>query len=269
MRMCNKFVATNLLLFISWIVVMESCRPSTKEVPVETVDTIAVDKEQFNEEAYMQEVTAKRLAARNIALAHIQEDQFFMKTDSFEISIKNHFNRHVKTVKAITLHYFDRYTDIYQIAGDTISTLLEAESTCTYADTIFDVNDDGLADLLIYHSSLNGCCRREIFDTYLQKPDGTFNEMIELMNPVFSPKEKVIRGLAYGHDHTLYKFKWKGFTLDTIEYIHPPTDTAATYVIRTNKYDDLTKGDTLPTLPKEYLHLIQNLNTFTESLNND
>ncbi len=40
------------------------------------------------------------------------------------------------------------------------------------------------------------------------------------MNPIFYPKEKVIRGMEYGSDAPLYKYRWNNLKIDTVEYIH-------------------------------------------------
>jgi hypothetical protein len=41
------------------------------------------------------------------------------------------------------------------------------------------------------------------------------------MNPTFSPKEKIIRGICYGQagDTEMYKYKWRGRHIDTLEFI--------------------------------------------------
>ena len=43
-----------------------------------------------------------------------------------------------------------------------------------------------------------------------------------IINPTFSPKEKIIRGVGYGHpgETEMYKYKWNGNTIDTMEYVY-------------------------------------------------
>ncbi len=53
-----------------------------------------------------------------------------------------------------------------------------------------------------------------------------FSKNFEFINPTFSPKEKIIRGICYGHPSKteMYKYKWNGETIDTLEYISYETD---------------------------------------------
>ena len=44
------------------------------------------------------------------------------------------------------------------------------------------------------------------------------------INPTFSTKEKLIRGVQYGYLAALSKYKWNGLKVDTLEFItvtHP------------------------------------------------
>ena len=40
----------------------------------------------------------------------------------------------------------------------------------------------------------------------------TISNNFEFINPTFSPKEKIIRGVCYGHpsETEMYKYKWNG-----------------------------------------------------------
>jgi hypothetical protein len=99
------------------------------------------------------------------------------------------------------------------------------ESNLTYVnDTIQDVNGDGQKDFLVNWYGNNGCCLKNFYIVYLLHADnGTFSQNYEFINPTFSAKEKVIRGVRYGQpgETELYKFKWNGLKVDTVEYIYP------------------------------------------------
>ena len=48
-----------------------------------------------------------------------------------------------------------------------------------------------------------------------------FSENFEFVNPTFSTKEKIIRGVCYGHpgETEMYKYEWNGEKVDTLEYV--------------------------------------------------
>jgi len=89
-------------------------------------------------------------------------------------------------------------------------------------DTIRDINGDGLNDFVVNWYGATGCCLKAFSDIYLLRQDkNTFSESFEFINPTFSPKEKIIRGVCYGHpgETEMYKYKWKDESIDTLEYI--------------------------------------------------
>jgi hypothetical protein len=61
----------------------------------------------------------------------------------------------------------------------------------TFLDyTITDVNGDHLKDFLIHWYPSSGCCRRDIYDVYLNRSDGKFTKNYEFINPTFSAHKK-------------------------------------------------------------------------------
>lgn len=89
-------------------------------------------------------------------------------------------------------------------------------------DTIRDINGDGYYDFVVNWYGVTGCCLKAFSNVYLLRPgQGTFSNSVEFINPTFSPKEKMIRGVCYGHpgQTELYKFKWNGEQTDTLEYV--------------------------------------------------
>jgi hypothetical protein len=123
-------------------------------------------------------------------------------------------------------------------------------------DSIKDVNGDHEKDFLIHWYPSSGCCRRDIYDVYLyQKDKGDFTEKYEFINPTFAPSEKIIRGIGYGQpgDVELYKYKWNGLKIDTVEFIRPDTMKQKYHVyLHWGDYDNQKEGKFVVTVPKEF-----------------
>ena len=84
------------------------------------------------------------------------------------------------------------------------------------------------------------------------------------INPTFSPSEKLIRGIDYGQpgEVPLYKFKWVGYKVDTIEYILPDTTKERYHVFKHwRDFDNPKAGRFLTSVPKEY-HKIESYDWF-------
>jgi len=116
------------------------------------------------------------------------------------------------------------YIDIYSRIGAKFEKVVSHEQwRLTYVgDTIRDINGDGLKDFVVNGYGSNGCCLKAFSDVYLLRPDKkTFSESFEFINPTFSPGEKIIRGICYGHpgETEMYKYKWNGEQIDTVEYV--------------------------------------------------
>lgn len=93
------------------------------------------------------------------------------------------------------------YLDLYKIVDDKTEKIIEREQGgMTYIrDTIFDVNGDGHKDFLVHWYPSSGCCRRNVYNVYLNQPDkGKFTQDYQFINATFSAKEKIIRGVEYG-----------------------------------------------------------------------
>lgn len=142
-----------------------------------------------------------------------------------ELSLDHHFS---KTYQHLIVRRYapnNFHLDIY-VKKDTIFEKVLSEKQwkmCFINDTIQDINGDGFKDVVIVWSALGGCCLRESNNIYLLENNKyTFSDMVELINPTFSPKEKIVRGLCYGSpgETEMYKYKWNDNKIDTIEYVY-------------------------------------------------
>lgn len=134
------------------------------------------------------------------------------------------------------------------------------------SDSIFDVNGDGKKDFVSYWYGKNGCCLKGFALVNLYRPRSiTFTGAFDFINPTFYPSERIIRGITYGHpgDNDLYKYRWRGERLDTVEYISFQRDTqfkATSQLIR-KRYPNIRNAEKLSSLPSEY-RSIENLSWF-------
>jgi len=125
---------------------------------------------------------------------------------------------------------------------------------------IKDLDGDGFVDYFIHWYPSSGCCRRNVYDVYrYQAETNKFAKGIQFINPTFFAKEHLVRGVTYGHagEVPLYKYKWNGRKLDTIEYIYP-ADTIKEKFYRVKRFGDKNdpkKRETLNAVPKEYRKL--------------
>ncbi len=162
-----------------------------------------------------------------------------------------YYNSIEKSDSLQTLLYFDGYHNTYQ------------------GDTIRDINGDNKKDFIIESYPMSGCCLAELRDVYLFQNKTKFTEKYDFINPTFYPKEKVIRGLTYGWNPLLYKYKWNGLKIDTLEHISPNiADTTRRTFFKTKKWEDPSdmknvKKTKLNSIPKEY-HSIENFDVFEE-----
>lgn len=153
------------------------------------------------------------------------------------------------------------FLNIFKIKGNTIIPVVKHEEweLTHVTDSIADVNGDGLQDLMVNWYGSSGCCLKNFYDVFLSKPDGSFTEGYNFANPTFSAKERIVRGVGYGHpgEVELYKFRWKGYKLDTVEYIFPYPKNPIRFV----KTKSLVSRDTekdwkiLDEVPNEYKNI--------------
>ena len=167
-----------------------------------------------------------------IATQNISKESFHDKYDvmpdsipvKVEISLDYHFtkaNPHliIRRNEPSTI-----YIDIYSKKESKFKRVVSHEQwTMEYInDTVRDINGDGLNDFVVNWYGSTGCCLKAFSNIYLLRPDkNNFSNNLKFINPTFSPKEKIIRGVCYGHpgETEMYKYKWNAEKVDTIEYV--------------------------------------------------
>jgi hypothetical protein len=183
-----------------------------------------------------------------------------------EITFNNIFERKRKHLLILRIAPAEVYVDIFLLENkETFKPLLsKRQSGMTYVDdSIRDVDGDRYEDFLIHWYPSSGCCLAEMYNVYLYQPQtGGFAKDFEFINPTFFPHKKLILGLEYGHigETGLYKYKWNGAQVDTIEFIYPAFNQKSV-LVKTIKpeYRPTTKdGVVLKRLPDEYKKMDSN-----------
>lgn len=171
------------------------------------------------------------------------------------------------------------YIDIFSKTGKQFQKVLSHEQwKLEYTgDTIRDINGDGLKDFVVKWYGSTGCCLKAFSNVYLQRADKkTFSNSFKFINPTFSPKEQVIRGVCYGHpgETEMYKYKWNNETVDTLEYIYFEKNakgkkTGKLIVSNNRPFSDNHKIlKRLSYMPAEY-KIIEGYDWFTDNIDNN
>lgn len=195
--------------------------------------------------------------ALKIANKQKEKEKFIIETDTLNIRYGHIFSSSVKHLIISRDFPYGIKSDIYKLQDNNFVKVCSKEMAplAYIGDTIQDVNGDGRLDYLFHWYPMSGCCERDIYDVFLQMSNGNFLSEMEFINPNFSLKEKIIRGRCYGHRAPLYKYKWVGYKVDTIEYIYFPDSTNGNRYIRRKKEDENEKGVIIKQLPTEYKNI--------------
>lgn len=165
---------------------------------------------------------------------------------------------------SVRIHIFVKSGDIWE------PVLSHSQWELEYVnDTTMDVNGDGRKDFVVNWYGSSGCCLKGFSIVYLLRDNmKSFSRQFEFINPTFSPKEHIVRGVNYGHpgETSMYKYRWSGERIDTIEYVSYQTDKGGK---KTGKVELRDAGDrvikVLPSVPREY-RKINGYNWFTGNL---
>lgn len=156
---------------------------------------------------------------------------------------------------------------VYRVNNSQFNLLFTHEqSALSYTDDrISDINGDGLNDFIVNWYGESGCCLKAFSEVYLSNEKfDRFSERFTFINPTFSPKEKLIRGVCYGHpgETEMYKFKWNREQVDTIAYISFEKNSAGQ---KTGRFIESPRRDwedsappryrILSAVPDEYTHI--------------
>lgn len=275
----------NPLLLTLLLAVLFSCGQTNQDKKKRTALKDTVQAKSLKEEQLerRKSIDAQE-KADSLALAKVLNEALKIATENI---VKAKFNKsydviidsgHVVNVKMNSDYFFSKnqphlmirrsdrsgvFIDIYSKKGNQYERLLaHQEHINSYvSDTIRDINGDGLRDFVVNIYGSTGCCLKAFSYVYLIRQDQeSFSKQIEFINPTFSPKEKLIRGVCYGHpgETELYKYQWKGEGVDTVEFVYyekNSKDQKTGLVISSNvrPYD---KGEKfrkrLKSVPKEY-----------------
>ena len=225
----------------------------------EMAQDYTISKEQLEEERRQQildSINFDRTLRLGLRIANKKKDKnkFTLQSDSLTIRYGYLFTPNEKHLIIRRTFPIAVQTDIYKLQNNEFVNVCSKEMhpMAFIDDTIQDVNGDKLGDYLFHWYPMSGCCERNIYDVFLLKDNGDFTNEIEFINPIFSAKEKVIRGRRYGHEAPLYKFKWNGFKIDTIEFVYFPSDMKNGKYIKRKHENVNEKGEVLKKLPEEY-----------------
>lgn len=216
-----------------------------KDVGVLTTDTLqaSIDKKEkghlaqrraIEDQDYADSLRLEKVLqdALKIAYQNIDKNKFIEKYEvspdnipvGVEINLGYHFT---KTTPHLIIRRNEPgaiYIDIYSKRDSKFEKVISHEQwALTYlSDTIRDINGDGLNDFVVNGYGTSGCCLKAFSNVYLLRQDKkAFSENFEFINPTFSPKEKMIRGVCYGHpgETEMYKYKWEKEKVDTLEFV--------------------------------------------------
>ncbi len=274
------------ILTLGLLTTFVSCgQPNDREnIAVITTDTLQTGfnkneqerlekRRKIEEKDYADSIRLDKILqdALEIANQNIKSERYIKKyivsTDSIPVSIEINLDYHfTKASTHLIIRRIDPsaiYIDIYTKNENTFEKVLSHKQwSMEYLnDTIRDINGDGLNDFVVNCNGFNGCCLKVFNTIYLLRADKKeFSKKITFMNPTFAPKEKMIRGVCYGHlgETEMYKYKWNGEKVDTLEYVFYEKDnkgvkTGRIVISKNLHYGDKSKTlEVLNSVPKEF-----------------
>ncbi len=241
---------------IFWMIILLSCNPEIKNnlhegnydsLTTRYGDSIVIKEQAEAERKRKKMEMEKQLdqdsadmetalgSALNVAALHIKDKRFainfeYISGDSvmpilINIEIGSFFSDKRKYLIIHREGVSDIGIDIYLEGKTGFKKLLNySRWKMEYLnDTIQDVNGDGFKDYIVNWYGSNGCCLKSFSDVMIfNRVNGSLYGPIIFINPTFSPEEKIVRGVKYGHAGytSMYKYSWAGDHLDTLEHIY-------------------------------------------------
>ncbi len=212
------------------VVITDTLQTSIDEKEKERIERRKqIEEQEFADSIRLDKVLQDALITAN---KNYNKDQFIanyeVSIDSIpirvELNLDYHFSRTHPHLIVRRNEPTATYLDIYRKGENKFEKVIAHEQwLLTYVnDTIRDINGDGLNDFVVNWYGSSGCCLKAFSNVYLLREDKkAFSPNFEFINPTFSPKEKIIRGVCYGQptETEMYKYKWNGEKVDTIEYV--------------------------------------------------
>ncbi|MCG2612822.1 hypothetical protein LZZ85_00975 [Terrimonas sp. NA20] len=268
--------AQNIILLIAMLFLSGSCRlssekekeftsvkiPSSEKIAQAANDSIALAKDSLRIDSALN--AALQLAQQNNQEAYT-DSLFFVYDSSTVLQLHLSVGRFFSS-KFRHMHVRIRYNGT---VGNTIHNVYRLDEKKpahvlssihwdleSPADSIGDINGDGFKDLSLCWYGVTGCCMRHTYDVYVYNPsDGSFQDAQYFLSPSFSPVEKAVRGVGYGHpgETDLYKYIWVGPTANLVEKIIPDKTHKDQYLRKIFKSGKLLlREEKMRKLPKEY-----------------
>lgn len=231
---------------------------------------ITREKKEYELDSFRHQIILKKainLLKGNIAKSFFSKNYLIKNNlsrwENLELVSGNLFEKNRKHVLLRTKLPIYNFIDIFEYSNNRFINRIsiKVENLVYNGDTITDVNGDNIKDFVYHIYPSSGCCLRDVQYVYLNNTKkNSFSEPYEFMNPTFDTKEKIIRGVYYGHSGYvgLYKYKWKGLQIDTLETIHHEIMEEAkvqTYEVYNYKTKVHMKNKKIHELPKDYLEI--------------
>ncbi|MBA4849547.1 XAC2610-related protein [Emticicia sp. BO119] len=226
------------------------------------------EDEEISDSLHLNNILQKALSIAQKNSSQINfTGEFETKSDTFglvrtRLSIGYFFSKRYKHLIVNRENPGGDRINIYHLNSKKVQTVLfYIQSERSYVkDILQDVNGDGYKDFVVDLYGKTGCCLKTFNEVYLYLPEtGRFSGRFEFINPTYSPKEKVIRGVGYGQpgETEMYKYKWNGLKIDTIEFIYPDEKHKGYYIKSNTLPEDKkrTKIIRLKKVPKEYIRI--------------
>ncbi len=186
-------------------------------------------RQEYEDSLALDEVLkdAVKMANQNIAKNKFIKN-FQVSPDSIPVSVEINIDYHfTQTNRHLIIRRMEPsmvYIDIYSKGDSQFEKVVSYEiwALTHVNDTIQDINGDGMNDFVVNWYGSNGCCLKAFSNVFLLRQDQkAFSKSFEFINPTFSPKENIIRGVCYGFpgETEMYKYRWNGENVEIVEYV--------------------------------------------------